>query len=399
LKDRAAVFPAGKKADGCYWFNNGSGTFVTSTYYREKLHPWVAEYNRGRPADAWFDHDWVRLRADLDYARYSGPDDVPAEWTGYKQGRRFPHPTTGGLGKPGRQYYEAIVNSPFGNDLLLGLVKQAIVGERLGQRDLPDLLCVSFSSNDIVGHSYGPDSQEVFDITLRSDRLMKVLLDFLDDRVGRDRYVLAVTADHGVCPLPEVAQAKGKKAGRISSRVLNARANQYLNERFNAGRATVNFIEAAVYPWVYLNRPVIRRLHLDDNKVEAALAQWLAEQPGIQAAYPHARLNQGPIKDDAIGERVRRSYHPGRSGDVTVVLKPYYLLTTLLTGTNHGTPHAYDTHVPLLVHGGGINAKVRTDAVTPQAAGVILAAALGIKPPADAEAPLPEGVLLRQPKD
>jgi hypothetical protein len=166
-----------------------------------------------------------------------------------------------------------------------------------------------------------------------------------------------------------------------------------LNETFNKGEDPVNWIEAAVYPWIYLNRGVVKARKLPSRKVEEALAGWLARQPGIQTAYTRTRLLQGPMKDDPIGERVRRSFHPDRCGEVSVVLKPYFLMTSLTTGTTHGTPHAYDTHVPLLVYGSGIAAKVRKEPVTPQAAAVILAHALGIKPPSAAEAPLPEGVV------
>jgi hypothetical protein len=393
LKTRSAIMLAGKKADGVYWFSTYTGSFLTSTFYREKLHRWVAEYNGARPADTWFGRDWTRLRSDLDYVRYSGPDNVAGEWTGYKQGRTFPHPMTGGLKQVGRDYYEAVVNSPFGNDLLLGLAKKAIAAEGLGKNDTPDLLCISFSSNDIVGHCYGPDSQEVLDVTLRSDRLMKDLLQYLDAEVGRDRYVLAVSADHGVCPLPEVVRARGKDAGRISPDTVDAKANQFLNAKYNAGGKPVNFVEAAVYPWVYLNPATLKAFHLEPAAVEEALALWLARQPGIQAAYTRTQLAKGPFKANPVAERVRRSCYAGRSGDVTIVLKPHYLLTNRLMGTTHGAPHAYDTHVPLLINGAGVRAQVRKDAITPQAAAVILAHALGIKPPARAEIPLPEGLL------
>src|SRR5205807_5376020 len=123
---------------------------------------------------------------------------------------------------------------------------------------------------------------------------------------------------------------------------------------------------------------------------------WLARQPGIQAAYTRTRLVQGPFKNDAVGERVRLSFHPDHSGDVAVVVKPYYLVSTYLTGTTHGSPHAYDTHVPLVIYGPNIRAGVRKDAVTPQAAAVILAHALGIKGPAAADAPLPQGLFHRK---
>ena len=124
LKDRGAVFTGGRHPDACYWFDPVDGLFVTSTYYRDSLHDWVAAYNGKKPADAWFGKPWTRLRPDLDYAKYSGPDDAIGEDVGYKQGRTFPHPLDGGLKQPGKQYYNAMYTSPFGNDLLLGLVKR-----------------------------------------------------------------------------------------------------------------------------------------------------------------------------------------------------------------------------------------------------------------------------------
>jgi hypothetical protein len=395
LKDRAAILPVGKKADAAYWYSTSAGAFVTSTYYREKLHPWVADYNRRKPADVWFDRDWTRLYPRLDYDKYNGPDDVKAEWTGYMQGRTFPHSMTGGLFRPGKLYYQAIGNSPYGNDLLLGLVKMAIESEKLGQHESPDFLAVSFSSNDLVGHSYGPDSHEVLDITLRSDLIVRELLDHLDAKVGKGKYVLAVSADHGICPLPEVARAKGKDAGRLEPMALVAKAESFLDKKFGDARNPASWVEAAVYPWIYLNRKVLKERRLDQSKVEKALADWLSTQRGIQTAFTRTQLLSEDFTNNPLGMMVRRSFHPERSGDVQIVMKPYYLLTDRETGTLHGTPHEYDTHVPLLLYGAGIAAKVRKDAVTPQAAVVILANALGIKPPAGAEAALPEGVVTK----
>jgi hypothetical protein len=389
LKDRAAVLMAGKKPDACYWFSTNAGAFVTSTYYRDRLHPWVAAFNGERPADRWYGRDWTRLRPDLDYARFSGPDDVAAEANLYGEGRTFPHPLTGGKAKLGRDYYQAVTNSPFGNDLLLALAKRAIDAERLGANDVPDLLCLSFSCNDIIGHCFGPDSQEVLDVTLRSDLIVKELLAHLDAKVGKGRYLLAVSADHGICPLPEVARAQGKDAGRLSPTLLTSRADAFLNETFNKDGEAVRWVEAATYPWVYLNHGVVKERGVELGKVEEALAGWLRKQPGIQAAYTGTRLAQGPFKDDPVGERVRQSHYPGRSGDVTVVTKPYYLVTSALVGTFHGTPHEYDTHVPLLIYGPGIRPGVFSEAVTPQAMAAVLAHGLGIKPPAGAQAPVP----------
>jgi hypothetical protein len=389
LKDRGAVLPGGQHPDACYWFDTTDGLFATSTWYRDRPHPWVAAFNEGRPADRWYGQAWTRLRTDLDYEKYSGPDDAPGEGKGASQGIIFPHPTDGGPKKLRSNYYNALYNSPFGNELLLELAKQAIDAEKLGARDVPDLLCLSFSSNDAIGHTWGPDSQEVLDVTLRTDLIVKELLAALDEKVGRGRYVVALTADHGVCPLPEAAKAQGKDAGRVPAELLKAKANDFLVSKFG-GDAKTRYVADAVHPWVYLNHELLKARGLKTTDVQEALAGWLREQRGIEAAYTHSQLVRGVAADDALGQQMRHSFEPDRCGDVAIVMKPYWILWTTLTGTTHGSPHPYDTHVPLLVYGPGIKAEVRTDLVRPEAVVTILARALGIKPPAKAAEPVPE---------
>jgi predicted AlkP superfamily pyrophosphatase or phosphodiesterase len=401
FKDRSAVLPGGQHPDACYWFETSSGRFVTSTFYHDRVHPWVEAFNARKPADAWFGLPWLRLRPDLDYARYSGPDDAPGEASGVGQGVQFPHPMTGGLAKLGRRYYDALYISPFGNDLLLDLTLTAIDEERLGQHDTPDLLCVSFSCNDYVGHSWGPDSQEVLDTTLRSDLVMRKLLDRLDERVGHGRYAVAVSADHGVCPLPEQSRMHGLDARRVPPGELGVPAEKFLRERFHAAPEALCFqrfkggvvLKNESY---YLNRTWLRDARLDAREVQSALASWLRDQPAVASAWTAAELSASAPPPSEIGRREWLSFHPDRSGDVMVVLKPYYLFATGLNrGTTHGTPYPYDTHVPLLVYGPGIRPGVRAENVTPQAGVAILARALGIAPPEKSEAPVPDGLFER----
>src|SRR5262249_12787844 len=162
-------------------------------------------------------------------------------------------------------------NSPFGNELLLEMVQRAVEAEHLGGGDAPDLLCVSFSSNDPVGHTWGPDSQEVLDVTLRTDEIVRQLLAHLDAKVGKGRYVLALTADHGVGPLPEVAQAQGKDAGRVPSDLLTKKAEAFLDQTFGADADKPRWVEAAEAPWVYLNRRGIEQRGRSPAEVEEAL--------------------------------------------------------------------------------------------------------------------------------
>jgi hypothetical protein len=391
LKDRGAVLPGGQHPDACYWFDTADGLFATSTWYRQRPHPWVAAFNESRPADRWFGRDWDRLRTDLDYEKYSGKDDAPGEGKGASQGVTFPHPMDGGPKKSRGTYYSAVYNSPYGNELLLELAKRALDGEQLGTRDVPDLLCLSFSSNDAVGHTWGPDSQEVLDVTLRTDLIVRDLLAALDERVGRGRYVLVLTADHGVCPLPEASRAQGKDAGRLSQSLLKAEANDFLVMKFG-GDGKTRYVNTVADSWIDLNHELLKARGLRTADVEEALAGWLREQEGIRAAYTHTQLARGAAGDDEVGRLMRRTFDPDRCGDVGVVMKPYWVLWSALTGTTHGSPNPYDTHVPLMVYGPGVKAGARTDPVRPEAAVTILARALGIKPPAKATEPVPEGL-------
>ncbi len=341
------------------------------------------------------------MRPTLDYAKYSGPDDFAAEGTGYEQGQTFPHPFVKGKNPLRPTYYDAVANSPAGSELLLAFAERAINAERLGQRDATDLLCIGFSSNDLIGHCWGPDSQEVLDITLRSDRLMKELLDYLDAKVGKGRYVVALSADHGICPLPEFARRQGKDAGRVPPELLTSETETFLNRHFLKPGAKAPWLEATKRngnAWVYLNRATIKELGLTEPQVQRALADWLAKQAGVQAAFTRTELMKGPLAD-AIGRMVQRSFRPEASGDVMVVLKPYHFFSPPITSprvasyrTTHGSPHAYDTHVPLVVMGPGIVPGVRTERVTPLAMATILSRALGVPAPTGAEASVPAGL-------
>jgi predicted AlkP superfamily pyrophosphatase or phosphodiesterase len=399
IKDRSAILLAALRAQMCYWFENKTGQFITSRYYRDEPHSWVKAFNKSKAADRWLGTAWERLRPDLDYARASGPDDVAAEGLGFFQGRTFPHPFDGK--EVSRVYYEAMTNSPKGNELLLELAKTAIAAEKLGQTDTTDLLCLSFSSNDLVGHCWGPDSQEVLDITLRADVLIKDLLDTLDTRVGKGNYVLALSADHGVCPLPEVARTQGKVAERVAPDLLTSKVEQALAQKFAPAGVKVPWLErpkkASSNPWIYLNQATLKEQGIRPEAAEQAVADWLVQQPGIAAAFTRSQM-RAEEKLSPLGAQVRKSFRPESSGDIMAILQPYHLFAPPITSlspkglafrTSHGTPHSYDTHVPLLVFGPGVRPGVRSEPVTPQALAGIVAHALGLPRPAAAEAPVP----------
>lgn len=416
LKDRSAVLLSGRKPDGVYWFE---GRFGTSTYYRDTLPAWVTAFNKGGLAESYHGKDWVKFKPDLDYNQHAGPDDAPGEGKGKGQGVAFPHPTTGGQDKAGKNlpvgkaYYEAMVNSPYGNDLLLAFAKAAIEAEKLGQDDVPDLLTISFSSNDLVGHAWGPDSHEVLDITLRSDALMADLLAFLDAKVGAGKYAMVVTADHGICPLPESITPTGPAGKRYPTLALLTNAERHLREAFGAPdtpalvtpapkpdakptdppapkRERTLWIEEASLPNIYLNYAQIKAANQTPDAVAAKLSGWLRTQPGIARAYTRADLlgNALPPTDPYLAPS-RKSYHPDRGGDVVVVTAPFALLGSYPSGTTHGSPHPYDTSAAFLAFGPGVGGGKRTEKVTPLHAAAILADMLGVNPPRNAEYGLP----------
>jgi len=390
LKDRGAVLPGGLNGNIVYWWDSDSGDFVTSTYYRDRVAEWVAAFNAAKPADRWFGTTWNRFRADLDYDRLAGPDDVVGEGLGIvkKQGRAFPHPFPSDSGKPDKTYYSALYNSPFSNELLADFALEAVRREKLGQRDAPDLLCVSFSANDVVGHMWGPDSHEVLDITLRTDALLSRFFKELDSLVGPDNYGVVLSADHGVCPLPEVARSKGAKAARrIDAVKLGQGLVSHLREEFSLGEK----VQPLVGPLdenMYLNAKAFALGDIAKARESAAL--WLRKQEGIGRCFTRGQLESNESTDDVLLRQARLSFHPRSSGDL-LVLPAYGCLfggSAIPTGTSHGTPYEYDTHVPLLVFGPGIKPGKREGKVSCLATAAIIAQFLKIPAPPAAE-PVP----------
>lgn len=409
LKDRSALLPSGQTPDGAFWFD---GRFVTSTYYADAVPGWVAEFNASGKADRYFGKDWVRVNDKLDYDKLAGPDKAEGEGTGVGQGVTFPHPMNGGKdknGKPfataddaGAKYYDALACSPMGNELLAEFAKLCIDSEHLGEDDEPDLLTVSFSSNDLIGHTWGPDSHEVLDVTLRSDAVLAGLLAHLDAKVGKGKYAVVLTADHGICPLPEFAARSdryqdAREAKRVNGRELVKGAEQHLQGKFGIpGDDKTRWVEAVSPPYFYLNHKLADERKVKVEAVADELADWLTKQDGVKHASSARHINEPIFKSDPVRAAVRLAYHPERSGDVYVVLKPYHLITPhtstskIFTGTTHGSPNSYDTHVPLLVYGPGVKGGQRAEGVTPLHAAPIAAKFLGVPPPAKAMYPLPK---------
>jgi hypothetical protein len=382
LKDRAAILMGGHACDLVLWWDHRTGRFVTSTFYEPELPEWVVRFNRSGAADRWFRKDWALSRPASDYEASCGPDDDPHEApaSGNFEANVFPHRLGSRSAAPDSEYYEAIYTSPFGNDLLLELAKQAIDTAQLGADDVPDLLTVSFSANDPVGHAFGPDSWEVMDACIKTDAVIAELLRFLDASVGAGRWTLFLTADHGVDEFPETLAAHGLDADRVRSDSLGAGLEARLREVEPRADSILVAIDP---PWVSIENPGAH------DRLAPIVAEWLAKQRGVARALTVRELLEGFGGEDDLARALRLSYYPGRSGDVAFLLRPGWLLSDSRQGTSHGTPYRYDQFVPLAALGQGIRNGRSAEPVNPAQIAPTVAELLGVVPPNECEvAPL-----------
>jgi len=315
LKDRSAILSVGRMADGAYWYDTKSGSFTSSTWYFPELPGWVKDWNARRTADGFAGKSW--------------------------KGGRLP-------AAPGKDLYDALYGSPFGNDLLESLAEAALAGEKLGTRDTTDVLTVSFSSNDSVGHTHGPDSPEVAEITKETDAAVARLLDAVDRSVGLARTLVVLTADHGVAPLPEVMAGRRMPGGRLPRQALVDPVDAALSRAFGPGK----WVEGRAGSSLYLDRALIAERQLDERQVEEVAARTAEAIPHVYRAFTREQLFRGDVPRNPWTSRLLAGFHPGRSGDVEILLEPYWIGGE--SGASHGTPYSYDTHIPLVFMGAGI---------------------------------------------
>jgi hypothetical protein len=339
LKDRSAILPAGHMADGAYWFDPRSGNFVSSTFYFPELPGWVGAYNASRPADKYRGAHW------LDHA-------LPADTS----------------------IYAALEGSPFGNELVETFAERAIQAEKLGQRNVTDLLAVSFSANDYVGHAAGPDSPEVKEVSIQTDRVIGKLFSFLDAAVGMGNVLVILTADHGVAPVPEVNEARRMPGGRMPPGVVRKAVEAALIDKYGAGQWMLNASDTAFY----FNREFIRQKKLDAVDVERTAAEAVRGVAHVFRVYTREMLLNGTV-DLQVGRRVMNGFYAPRSPDLYVLLEPYWIYGS--KGTTHSTTFSYDAHVPVIFMGPGIKARRFDEEISVNDVAPTLATYLDIETP------------------
>lgn len=343
LKDRAAILSAGRMADGAFWYDREAGVFVSSDYYFTRLPAWVQAFNESRYVDEYAGRTWI-------------------------EGSALPTET-------GARLNAAVYGSPFGNDLLERFAEELIREEKLGQRGVTDVLTISFSSDDAVGHAFGSDSPQVHAVSLAVDNTLGRLFSALEAMVGMDHVLVVLTADHGVSPLPEMLKAQRMPGGRIHGDFFEP-ARRALEARFGPGE----WIEATAGTSPYLNYGLLSERHVDRAEAERVVAAAMLEQPHVARVYTRQQILDGRPAYDLIDSRVLRSFNARRSGDLEILLEPFWIRRR--SGTTHGSPYNYDSHIPLVFMGAGIQAGRYYDAVALNDAAPTIAALLDIEVPA-----------------
>ncbi len=374
LKDRSAILMAGPRGDAAYWYETSGGNFITSTYYMSDAPAWLEKWNNQRLPDQYAGKKWERLLEDEKlYEKYAGPDAIEGEWD--RQDIVFPHSIRGA--PPERGFYDYLRRTPFVDEMTLSVSLEAMRAHQLGQDNSTDILAIGFSATDIVGHTYGAESQEVMDQLLRLDLILENLFQEVEARVGLANTLVVLTSDHGVLPLVETLQAKGIEARRAHPEVLEAAVEQALEKKYPG----VENLIADSSRDIYLDEEVMQRHQLERQEVEATIIDALLSTDLVEAVYTHSQLLSNKPSDDPYIELFRNSFFQPRSPHLTVLVKKYLYLDPRPGGTGHGTAYDYDRHVPIIFMGPDIEPGAYPDPCGPQDIAPTLAKLLGFDYP------------------
>ena len=394
VKDRGAISMAGH-AGQAYWFSKAEGRFVTSTFYRETYPEWMADWDANAKVSSYENQDWTLLYQPAIYA-FSGRDDQPWETKLPGFGRTFPH----NWGPADGKYYTTLLTlSPAGDEITVDFAKALLDAEGLGQDEVPDYLSVSLSSTDYVGHVFGPSSLEAEDNIKRVDRRLADLLSHVDQTIGLDHTLIVLSADHGAPENPGYLASIGIEAQTFDfNRVDTEPGFVRLEADFGSSKELIqNFSN----PYLYLNQELIAKRGLDPVAVEKVVAEELQKLPGIAYAIGSSDLRNGSFSRTKVSEAVLANFHPARSGDIYIVFEPHWFVADfdgLTVASAHGSPWTYDTHVPLIFSGPGIEAQTIARRVETVDIAPTIATYLRTKLPSGANGlPIPEVVTSAKP--
>jgi len=354
LKDRAAVLPAGFSGDAAYWIDPKSGDWITSTYYRPDLPEWVRNFNGSHRAQKFWNRDWKDSDGNIlgSTAPRNGKDGTPAG------------------------FYEVVGSTPFANDYQLQFAKELVLYEKLGAGSATDLLVISLSANDILGHQVGPDSPQMHSMALELDKSLADFFGFLGHQVGMANVWMALSADHGVAPLPEFAKTLRLPASNLDGKALREQVNSLLSKKY-AKKA--EYVLDLDYPLAWLSEDAFAGKKESDAEADAGEAM---KQAGLAGYFTKSQLARGETPATEVGRRYAHSYSPEAGWYVIGIPSPFHVGSA--KGTDHATPFSYDTHVPLAFYGLAFQPGTYRTRAEPIDLAVTLASLLGINAPAQA---------------
>lgn len=352
LKDRSSILPAGHTGQA-YWFDDSTGNFSSSTYYENSLPDWVQSFNAHHYPDSLLAQDWVLRDAPARYDQSTADNTRYEGRFGKEPAPVFPHRAEYFQGK-GAKKYNAIRKLPAGNWLTVQMAEACVRANRLGQGSQTDMLCVSFSATDYAGHQYGPNAMEVEDMYIRLDDAIAQFFHFLDNQVGKGNYTIFLTADHGGAHNSLFLEDHQVPAGNASVHDIRAALNAFLLEK--TGKK--DLVQSLENYQVFYEPKTLKSL--DDSmrrQLNPLVISWLQQRPEIANALDLEHNNQTRIPEP-IQTMVVNGYYAPRSGSIQIILKPGWYAGYAPTGTTHGTWNPYDTHIPLLWYGWGIQTGV-----------------------------------------
>jgi len=349
LKDRGAIIPAGHAADAAYWYDTKSGNFISSTYYAGSLPAWLTNYNNEHHVDSLYKKGWALSLAKNIYENNCDVDENAYESTPFgKDAKHFPYDLNAFVGKD----YAKIATTPYGNNLVIDIAKKALLNEHLGEDSITDLLALSFSSPDYIGHSFGPNSWETLDGYVKLDEILADFFSFLDKQVGKDNYTVFLTADHAVANIPAYAKkhkipADNYDDGAVKSDILACLNTNNLNPKLISFVGEYN---------IYFNHPLMDSLQISNDRLTSLITTYLEKKPQILQIVESRKAAIAPLPQVAR-ERIINGFNTQRGGDLMVLTKSG-VVDGYPTGTSHGVLYNYDAHIPFLIVGNGIKHNV-----------------------------------------
>ncbi len=357
LKDRAALLPVGFTANGAFWIDRSNGQFVTSTYYMQQPPAWLVEFNNGKRAEKYLNLEWK---------------DADGTILGNTRPRQ----------RNGREltYYDKVGATPFANDYEIEFVRELIEREKIGEGPATDFLSISFSAPDILGHDVGPDSREHRAMIMALDRQLAGFFGYLARRFGYANMLIALTADHGISTVPEVATELRMPAKNVKAEDPRAQLNAALSKTF--GR-NADYVPYFIYPLAFLNPDAFAAVNLKEAEAERAVGEAM-KQIGMRSYATKQQLAADDVANSVFRTKYLNSYTPLFGWYVFGLPAPFNLSHNP-RGTDHSMPYSYDSHVPLGFYGLAFKPGMYRSASEPVDLAVTLSSLLGVNQPSSAQ--------------